>query len=274
MRTLIDIAWPQLEYDDGSPKPVDYASLASTADAFLVRWTSYEYWLAHGRSNGDTQYNIAMRELQARGKPTGPYMYAGAGAGASPEASVDDWAAATEVTPTFFPMYDLEEVFITGNELTDWVNRVLQRMTQIWGLRPILYVGPFKPAQWGLAQPTVPHILQVAEYPTMEFYGYGEDLWGRALSYPQWADGPDTPWGDWDIWQAMSTLVNVPGLPADRTVDLSFVKDRVFELLAASGHAGATVTSPPSLTVAPAPRCSAYPHNPQVVATVTAEYAA
>jgi hypothetical protein len=226
----MDIAYPQLEYGDGSPKPVNYDQLATAADAFWVRWTSYRWWLENGRKGADSQYNVAMSALKARGKPAGPYMYAGAGFGVSAKTQVDDWAAATQVQPTWPPMYDLEVVGITGDALTAWVNAVLARMTETWGLKPILYLPWDAPGNWGIKRPSVEHWLMVPEYPNIAPTWANRAQW-EAMAYgrPGFANGPDTPFGDWDVWQALHTATGIPGLDPNQAVDVSFVKDRVFD---------------------------------------------
>jgi hypothetical protein len=267
VKHALDIAYPQLEDGAGNALPVDYDQLASAAYAFWVRWTDYGYWLR--TQLPDTQYTLAMQNLQARGVPVGPYMYAGAGRGTSARQQIDDWARSTVVTPTWYPMYDLEETLITGNQLSDWVNEALQRMIEVWGQRPVLYVGPFKPAEWGLERPSVEHWLMVAEYPTTAPYPYGINYEAALYGMPQYGAGPDVPWGvDWDIWQGMSTAIGVPGLAPDRNVDLSLVKEPLFNF--ASSPVLNTAPPPAALPVVEEPLDSAYPPNRPVVAVLRA----
>lgn len=210
------------DYQSGA----DWGALAVQADGIWVKWADWSWWSRYG--SGENLHASIIAIAQSVGKPAGSYLFARPG-WTSAEYQIDTWA--DNCPPlTMSSMLDLESPgYLSGQELTDWVNAALARMWVRFGRIPVLYWSARFASENGMGQITVPHIDMVAEYHRgYQPFFYAEREGWEAYAYAAYG-GPDLPWGEAriDVWQFTSSA----RFPAyDGSLDCSFITDEAFVL--------------------------------------------
>lgn len=233
MRLVGDISAFQSHNEEWTAwQPIDLAAYARSVDASWVRWTDWSGYLKWGPDPG---YNHLLEQIQANGKPAGPYLFPRPGR-SDPVTQVATWHAATPAI-SWSPMLDPESNDgLSGPAFSQWVDVALAEMTQRWQRIPWLYAAASTVQKFGWTRPTTPHLLILAEY----HWGYTPFSWGDRGGWEQRAyskyGGPDLPWGlgGTDAWQFTSSA-EVPGMAG--LIDCSWVTDGAF--VTSSGGGGA-----------------------------------